>query len=84
MPPMMEESVLWKMENYGISKMCFFCSGNLEYGFNFPEGLLSQLRLKLAIGKDHISLTDPSLQSEGGAEAATSGWSPERSHQAPV
>lgn len=49
---------MWIIENYGISKMCFFCSGNLEYDFNFPEGLLSQFRLRLVIEKAHVFFTD--------------------------
>lgn len=47
-------------------QMCFFCSGNLKYGSNFPEGLLSLLRLRLVIEKAPVSLTDPSLQSGKG------------------
>lgn len=50
--------------------MCFFCSENLRYGFNFPEGLLSQLRLRLVIENVHVSLTDPCLQSEQLGEGA--------------
>lgn len=61
------------MENDGKAKMCFFCSGNLEYGFNFPEGLLSQLRLRLVIEKAHVSLTDPRLQSEKGGQEKLTG-----------
>lgn len=40
--------------------LCFFCSGNSEYDVNFPEGLSSQLRLRLVIEKAHVSLTDSS------------------------
>lgn len=59
------ESVVQTIENYGISKMCYFCSRRLEYDFNFPEGRLSQLWLRLAIEKVHVSLTDPSSQRGG-------------------
>lgn len=48
----------------------------MECDFNFPEGLLSQFRLRLVIKKAHVSLTDPSLQSKkgrGGGEADRQG-----------
>lgn len=59
------ESVVQTIENSGISKMCYFCSRRLECDFNFPEGLLSHLRLRLVIEKVHVSLTDPSSQRGG-------------------
>ena len=79
--------MVWLIENYAISKMCFFCSGNLENDLNFPEGLLSQLRLKLVIERAHVFFTDQFSEQKGMQErlrgkAAKSIWSPQRSHPA--
>lgn len=54
----------WITENHRIA-ICFVCSGNLEYNFNFPESLSSQLSLRLVIEKAHVSLADSNSQSEG-------------------
>lgn len=48
------------IQNVFFCVFFFFCSGNLEYDFNFPESLSSQLRLRLVIEKAHVSLTDSS------------------------
>lgn len=60
--------MVWIIESYGISKMCFFRLRNSGYDFNFPEGLLSQLSRRLVIEKAPVSLTDLHSQRERGPQ----------------